>query len=247
MKNSVMAIVTGHTHGLGRAIAHALLQRHIPVLGIARGTSVDLGTQYPDICLQVQISLDDASVIANWLSTPVLQAFLDDCSEILLINNAGIVQPVGALLDQDPLEVARAVTLNVTAPLMLAAAVVRATEGKQRRILHISSGAGRNAYPGWSVYCATKAALDHHARAVALDAQAGVRICSLAPGVIDTGMQAAIRATPDARFPMRQRFVDMKLHGELATAQNSAELVVDYLLSDVFGDNPVEDIRSVAR
>lgn len=238
------AIVTGHTHGLGAAMALALLHRGIPVLGMARGFSDSLNNRFPQLCTQARISLDDLDAITNWLATPALKAYLADCTEVLLINNAGIVQPVGNLRDQNPMEVASAISLNVAAPLMLSAAVVQATPGKQRRILHISSGAGRSAYPGWSVYCATKAALDHHARAVALDAQEGVRICSLAPGVIDTGMQAAIRAMPDERFPKRQRFVDMKLTGQLAAPADSAEQIINYLLSEKFGQKPVDDIRS---
>jgi benzil reductase ((S)-benzoin forming) len=242
--SKIRAIVTGHTKGLGDALATALLDQGIPVLGIARGHSETLAGRFPHLCTQARVALDDLPAIAGWLATPALKEFIDGGTDILLINNAGIVQPVGALHDQDPLEVARAVSLNVAAPLMLSAAVVQASAGKQRRILHISSGAARNAYPGWSVYCATKAALDHHARAVALDAQEGVRICSLAPGVIDTGMQAEIRATPDARFPIRQRFVDMKAGGQLATPENSARLIVGYLLADAFGQEPVDDIRS---
>lgn len=238
------AIVTGHTQGLGAALALALLHRGIPVLGIARGFSDSVDNRFPQLCKQSRISLDDLDAIGNWLATPALKDYLADCSEVLLINNAGTVQPVGALHDQDPLAVARSISLNVAAPLMLAAAVVQAAPGKQRRIMHISSGAARSAYPGWSVYCATKAALDHHARAVALDAQAGVRICSLAPGVIDTGMQAEIRATPDARFPRRKRFVDMQLGGELASPADSAERIINYLLAETFGQKPVDDIRS---
>ncbi|MFL6657005.1 MAG: SDR family NAD(P)-dependent oxidoreductase, partial [Massilia sp.] len=153
-------------------------------------------------------------------------------------------QPVGALNDQDPLAVASAIGLNVAAPLMLAAAVARAMAARQCRILHISSGAGRNAYPGWSVYGATKAALDHHARGVAQDARPGVRICSLAPGVIDTPMQAEIRSTPEARFPIRQRFLDLHSQGQLASPAHSAQRVIDYLLADSFGSEPVADIRS---
>lgn len=244
MGTAVKAIVTGHTKGLGAALVSTLLSRQISVLGIARGTSDALSSRFPQLCRQSKISLDDPEAIANWLATSELTDYLDGCMEVLLINNAGIVQPVGALHDQDPLQVARAISLNVAAPLMLAAAVVRATPGKQRRILHISSGAARTAYPGWSVYCATKAALDHHARAVAVDAQEGVRICSLAPGVIDTGMQAEIRATPDERFPIRQRFVDMKAGGQLAAPEDSAKLIIDYLLADSFGNKPVDDIRS---
>ncbi len=240
----IRAIVTGHSKGLGEAMAMSLLQRGIPVLGIARGFSASLQERFPQLCQQVTLSLDDVGAISNWLATAALKDYLDGCTEVLLINNAGIVQPVGALEQQDPMEVARAISINVAAPLMLAAAVVQATVGKQRRILHVSSGAARSAYPGWSVYCATKAALDHHARAVAIDGQDGVRICSLAPGVIDTGMQAEIRATPDARFPIRQRFVDMKEGGQLAAPADSARLIINYLLADSFGQQPVDDIRN---
>jgi hypothetical protein len=154
------------------------------------------------------------------------------------------VQPVGSLSQQDPAAIGRAIALNVAAPLMLSAAVVDASAGAQRRIVHLSSGAGRAAYPGWSVYCASKAALDQHARAAALDGEDGVRICSLAPGVIDTGMQAEIRATPASRFPMRERFIDLKRSGSLLTPAQCALQLVDYLLDARFGELPVHDLRS---
>jgi benzil reductase ((S)-benzoin forming) len=95
----------------------------------------------------------------------------------------------------------------VATPLMLASAVATASvSAGDRRIVHISSGAGRTAYPGWSIYCATKAALDHHARTVVLDANRALRICSVAPGVIDTGMQAEIRGSGEEKFPLREKF-----------------------------------------
>jgi benzil reductase ((S)-benzoin forming) len=117
-------------------------------------------------------------------------------------------------------------------------------QGRQTRVLHISSGAGSAAYPGWSVYGATKAALDHHARAAALDGAPGLRVCSLAPGVIDTAMQAQIRSTPAERFPMRQRFVDLKASGSLSAPQDCARQVIGYLLADGFGSKPVDDVRN---
>lgn len=225
-------------------MARELLARGIPVLGIARTSSPQLSMDFPGIMAELDIDLGETKGLVDWLDREGLRQFLDDSGTVLLINNAGTVQPVGALSQQDPLEIARAVTLNIATPLMLAAAVVAAAKGKQRRVLHISSGAGSSAYPGWSVYCATKAALDHHARAVALDAEAGVRICSLAPGVIDTDMQGAIRATPEDRFPLRQRFVDMQAAGQLTTPQECAARVIDYLLSDRFGDAPVDHLRN---
>jgi benzil reductase ((S)-benzoin forming) len=93
------------------------------------------------------------------------------------------------------------------------------------------------------VYCATKAALDHHARAVALDRTPGLRIVSIAPGVIDTDMQAEVRATSEDRFPDRQRFVTMKREGRLVSPDRAGRALVELLLSDAFGSDPVTDLR----
>ena len=231
------AIVTGHTRGLGAAVAAELRARGIAVLGLARARSPLAGIE------QIDIDLADAAALQAWLAGDALHTFLRDASEAFLVNNAGVVTPVGALAAQDPVEVLRAVTLNIGAPLALAAAFVRAAPQAARRILHVSSGAARSAYPGWSVYCATKAALDHHARAVLLDGDLQVRASSLAPGVIDTDMQAAIRATSRADFPLRQRFVDLKQGGALDTPADCARKLVDYLLAPGFGSEPVDDLR----
>jgi NAD(P)-dependent dehydrogenase (short-subunit alcohol dehydrogenase family) len=120
----------------------------------------------------------------------------------------------------------------------------RLKNGQELRVLHVSSGAGRSPYPGWSVYCATKAALDLHAQAVKLDGAPNVRICSLAPGVIDTGMQAQIRETDVRLFPNKQRFIDLNNQGALASPQTTGERLIDYLLNPNFGRVAVDDLRS---
>ena len=232
------AIVTGHTRGLGAALAAELQRRGFAVLGLARGASPLAGIE------QVQLDMADPAALEAWLAGGALRAFLEDADLALLVNNAGVVTPVGPLAVQDPGEVLRAVALNVGAPLALAAAFVQASARAERRIVHVSSGAARNAYPGWAVYCATKAALDQHARAVRLDGDARVRACSLAPGVIDTDMQAAIRATPGADFPLRQRFVDLKEGGALDSPEACARKLADYLLAPGFGAEPVDDLRN---
>lgn len=240
----MQAILTGHTRGLGAAIAAELLTRNIGVLGLSRKTNAELGQQFPSTLRQVELDLADTDALACWLASGEFGQFLEGSETVLLVNNAGVVQPVGPLTAQPPSEIARAVSLNVAAPLMLAGALSTASKAaRDRRILHVSSGAARNAYPGWSVYCATKAALDHHARAVVLDKLPGVRICSLAPGVIDTDMQAAIRSTPVENFPLRERFDAMKREGALTSPADCARRLVEFLLSDRFGDVPVADLR----
>ncbi|MDQ9171873.1 SDR family oxidoreductase [Oxalobacteraceae bacterium R-40] len=239
------AILTGHTRGLGAAIAHELLSRDIAVLGLARNRNAVLRKQFPLIFREAEIDLSDSDALLRWLERGGLRTFIDNSETVLLINNAGIVQPVGPIQAQDLAIVAQAVNLNVAASMILSSAVAAAARAASDiRILHISSGAGRNAYPGWSVYCASKAALDHHARSVMLDRVPNVRICSLAPGVIDTDMQAAIRATPLEHFPLRERFEQLKQENQLTQPKDCARQLVDYLLGNLFGQNPVDDLRS---
>jgi len=235
----IKAIVTGHSKGLGEGIVTALLARGIAVLGVSRGV-----TPSPQASLvEAAVDLSDGAALSAWIAGPALRDFVQGAETIVLVNNAGTVQPVGALAHQAPDAVLRAVTLNVAAPLALAAAVVGIKGAAGCRILHISSGAGRSAMAGWSVYCATKAALDRHAEAVALDGDASVRCVSLAPGVIDTGMQGEIRASSQAQFPNLARFIAMKNDGALQSSEATGEAIVRYLLAEAFGSKPVADIR----
>ncbi len=242
----IKAIVTGHSRGLGAAVAASLLARGIPVLGMSRHGNPALAAAHPGQLSEAALDLADSAALTRWLDGGTLTAFADAADPLLLVNNAGLLAPVGALAAQPPAAIAQAVSCNVAAALMLAAAAAQAVAGRaELRVLHISSGAGRNAIPGWSVYGAGKAALDHHARVVAADAASGIRICSLAPGVIDTDMQAQIRATPVENFPLRQKFETLKESGGLSTPEACAAGIVAHLLGDGFGSTPVADLREL--
>jgi len=247
MPNKTLAIVTGHTRGLGAALADTLLSLDADILAISRHRNAALAARYPGRLQEVELDLADLAALTAWLADGALGRFVAGANRVVLVNNAGLLAPVGPLASQDAAAIARAVSVNVAAPLMIAAAFAAQTAHvADRRVAHISSGAGRNAYPGWSIYCATKAALDHHARAVALDDNASLRICSVAPGVVDTDMQAEIRGAGLDQFPLRERFDALKRDGQLATPEESARKLVDYLLSDAFGSAPTADIRELA-
>lgn len=242
--DEIRAVITGQSRGLGAALATVLLGRGASVLGISRRRNDALGGGAAGRFVQLELDLSDVEAFAEWLRGEQLRTFLEGGSRLLLINNAGTVQPIGPLTTQDPRAIARSVALNVSSPLMLTAAfVTQAPPESEQRILHISSGAARHAYAGWSIYCATKAALDHHARAVELDASPRVRISSIAPGVIDTEMQAELRTTPQTLFPDVPRFLELKRRNQLEDPAEIAERLVDLMLSDEFGDVPVSDLR----
>lgn len=237
------AVVTGHSRGLGAAIAATLLARGIAVLGLSRGMNDELQTRFPAALEQHGLDLSNPDALVRWISEGSLQRFLADADVALLINDAAITQPLGAVDSQDVSAIAQAVALNVAAPMMLASAFAAASaHASDRRILHVSSGAGRTPFPGLSIYCATKAAVDHHARSVAADNMPRLRICSLAPGIVDTDMQAGIRAAPLDRFPLRAAFEAFKRNGELSSPQDCAERLVAYMLSGRFGESPVADL-----
>lgn len=239
------AIVTGHTRGLGAAIAEQLLTRGIAVLGLARSGNAELVARHPALFSEIALDLADAAALLEVLAGETVTRFVASAHSLLLINNAGMLQPVGPVATQDPRAIAGTVSLNVAAPLILTSAIAAQLGERPYRVLHVSSGAGRHAYPGWSIYCATKAALDQHAHAVALDKSPGLKICSLAPGVIDTDMQSEVRTLPAERFPLRERFIKMKNEGTLTPPAVAAAKLVDYLLSDAFGTAPVADIREL--
>lgn len=240
------AIVTGSSRGLGAAIAEDLLQRGIPVLGLARRHNDALAGRFGGTLVQHAIDLSDSAALMAWLGAGEFVRFAAGSDTLLLVNDAGTLQPVGPLDLQDVAAIAPAVALNVAAPLMLAAAVA-ALPGVagERRVLHVSSGAARKPYAGWSVYCATKAALDHHARAVQADGRAGLRICSAAPGVVDTDMQATVRACTLEQFPLRDQFAAMQQAGGLISPAAAAARLVAYLLSEDFGAQPTMDLRDL--
>lgn len=246
-----LAIVTGHSRGLGAAIAGELLQRGIAVLALSRSGNADLAGRFPERLQEIRLDLSDSAALLDWLATPQLADALKDVGLAMLVNNAASLQPVAMLGSQDARLLARAIALNVTAPLLLSNAVAAHThQADERRLLHLSSGAARKPYAGWSVYCASKAALDQHARACMQDVELGglrglrgLRIASLAPGVIDTGMQAEIRASAEQDFPLRQHFERLHADGQLSRPEDCARNLVDYLLGDCFAEPEVFDLR----
>ena len=147
-------ILTGHSRGIGRALAELLLARGFDVLAIARQTADDLAQRYPAQLKQVALDLADSDALIHWIESGALSHFATDADALVLINNAGMLGPMAPPGRQSASAIAHTVALNVTAPLLLSDAVMRSFDGPVR-IAHLSSGAGRTAYPGWGVYCAS--------------------------------------------------------------------------------------------
>jgi NAD(P)-dependent dehydrogenase (short-subunit alcohol dehydrogenase family) len=252
---SSLAIVTGHSRGLGAALAEALLQRGHVVLGISRrahaglaGRSWPAGARLEEWSADLAAPRAVAARLEQWLATHDARAF----DAATLVNNAALLTPPGPLDRHQPEEIEAGLRVGLEAPLLLAGAFLRATRDWRgaRRVLGISSGLGRRGMAGQAVYCAIKAGLDNASRAMALDEAArpnGARIVSLAPGIIDTDMQLELRrANPDG-FPDQASFIGLKEQGQLVAPADAAARVLAYLGRADFGANPVADVRDPVR
>ena len=116
------------------------------------------------------------------------------CASVTLINNAGLLPRIAPLSAIPAAELANALRVDLEAPMLLTSAFLRATQSWRvpRKVLNISSGLGRRPMASQAAYCAAKAGMDLFTRCVALEEAAhanGAKVCSLAPGVIDTDMQ----------------------------------------------------------
>ncbi len=232
-------IVTGTTRGLGKELARAIGQSaDNELVTLGRGAAT------------IEVDLADTRAIEAACDRVEGHIRGKRYAKAVLINNAGIVEPVAPLdaVPADDLE--RNLVVNLVAPLLLMRRFLVMTEGiaTLRRIVNISSGAGRRPIFGWSAYCAAKAGLDMASRVVALEAGArglAIEVASLAPGVIDTDMQATVRSKDAAAFVDVERFRRMKEEGELRPA---AEVAADILRVESEGrlaTDAVLDLRSL--
>lgn len=234
-------IVTGASRGIGHAVATQLEQRGHTVVRMARSNPNELDNL---------IECDVTSERAAELLKDVLKTY-EGSEAYTLINNAGIVEPIGVmgLVENDV--IARAIEVNVTAPIQLANTFIQQLQNVKatKRIMNISSGAGRKTYDGWGVYGTTKAAIDHFSRIV-FDEQKKmtqpIDIVAIAPGIIDTDMQTVIRSSSAESFPPLQRFLDYKEEGTLATPEETAERLIAYVQSDRMGTEPTADVRNLS-
>jgi NAD(P)-dependent dehydrogenase (short-subunit alcohol dehydrogenase family) len=239
-------LITGHSRGLGAALAREALARGGAVWGLARRSLSPPPGVGPERFRETAIDLGDLTRLVRVLEDLDLETWLAGSAMVVLINNAGLLGPVGPPERLAATEIVRAAAVDFVAPLVLTSVFARVTVGlPDRRVAHVSSGAARRPLAGWSVYGAVKAGLDQHARTAAVDASAGWRIASVAPGVIDTDMQTEVRGLDPAVFPERRRFLDLAREGLLVSPEVAAQRFLDYVTSDVFGREPTIDLRSL--
>jgi benzil reductase ((S)-benzoin forming) len=251
-------IITGASRGMGLALAQQLLQSGNTLLCISRHASDALAQQAQSqgaALTQWTADLSDAAPTAEklqaWLAAQSAGSASPAFTSATLVNNAGMVPSIAPLSDLAAGDITRALRVGVEAPMLLTSAFLRATAAWQvpKKVLNISSGLGRRAMASQAGYCAAKAAMDHFSSCVALEEALkphGAKVCSLAPGVIDTDMQVQLRSANAASFPDKAAFVGMQANGALTSPVEAAGRLITYLSRADFGAKPVADVRDIS-
>ena len=260
MKNAT-AFVTGASRGLGEATVKSLLKAGISeVVGISRSRNDSLAGDAKDRGATVEwvtCDLGSAADIARKLG-PVFDRYTADTRDpIVLMNNAGVVEPIGPLGSVDSHEVSRNLQVNLAAPALLCNEFLRAFGGtKTRRIIvNITSGLARRAMTGVASYSSAKAGLDMLTAAIATEQSqrigedpslvSPVEVYAVSPGTVATDMQSALRASTEANLPDKSKFVSLFERGNLYTPEYSSGKIVELILNPKLDSGSVTHVRDL--
>lgn len=245
-------IITGSSRGLGLAIARQALEDGALVHTVSRHRNEELDRAASETGAQLtqhEFDLQDVARIPELLEEIISSAGDSSPEEAMLINNAGVLDPLGPVRELTPAPLSTHVAVNLTGLMQLTASFLSATRRATypRTVVNISSGAATKPYEGWGAYCATKAAVEMFTRVTALEEadRGSARIVAVAPGVVDTDMQALIRQTPEEKFPHREKFVDLKESGKLSDPAVAASRVLRAARDPAVESGSCVDVRKL--
>ena len=239
MSESKVYVVTGASKGLGRSICQLLASKGFTVIGIARNSTElsSLGNYLKNINPKSATYACDLSS-ENQIASTAAKITNDFPLIHGLIHNAGIIGPVGSMFNVETNLWNETIQVNLLAVQQLTKLLYTSMVKAQRcRVTTISSGAAVNSLESWSAYCTSKAGLEMWTRSLADEGSShGISAVSVAPGIVDTDMQATIRSASVDDFPMVERFIDFHNNGDLvapdAVAESLYELITSHSMDD---------------
>ena len=235
-ESSRVALIMGASRGIGAAAAGAFLQAGYDVALAARSvdTCRDLARQFDETGARARAYAADVADHAQ--ADAVLQAVGRDFGRLdVVVNNAGVITPIADLGAAEPADWAQSIAINLIGAFHVIRAALPGLRARRGVLINVSSGAASTVLEGWSAYCAGKAGLAMLTRSVALEeGDAGVRAFGFRPGVVDTDMQVAIRASGVNRVSKLRR-------EDLAPPEEPARFMV-WLASGAADDLAGEEI-----
>ncbi|RKE16968.1 SDR family NAD(P)-dependent oxidoreductase [Streptomyces sp. TLI_171] len=199
--SSRTVVVTGAGTGIGRATARAFAAEGAHVLAVGRRAD----PLHETAAGHERIAPLVADVTGAGEPERIVRTARERHGRLdVLVNNAAIVRS-GALGVLTPETIVPQIATNLIAPVLLAQAALPLLEATGGVIVNVSTSVGQRAWPGSSVYAATKTALELLTRSWAVElAPRGIRVVAVAPGAVDTPIGEHQGLTPERRAAVRE-------------------------------------------
>ncbi|MEM6345073.1 MAG: SDR family NAD(P)-dependent oxidoreductase [Bacteroidota bacterium] len=245
--------ITGTSRGIGAALAEALLKGDNEIHCFSRSGNDQLQRMAADKGVRLvdhKLDLSKAQASVNYLQGLFQKIKQEKIRSLTLVHNAGLLEPIGQIGSGNDLKtLEKGLVVNLVTPILITEQFVQRFQDwpLPKKVLNISTGAARNPYVSWNMYCSSKAGFDMHAQVLAEEQKTQnhpIKILALAPGVVDTKMQDLIRTKTEDQFPMLQRFVELKENGDLVDPQTVASNIIQLLESEDYGQEVLMDLRN---
>jgi 3-oxoacyl-[acyl-carrier protein] reductase len=198
------AIITGANQGLGLDIARQFVASGASVVLCARDGRLleEVRTQLAGQARSGQRVEATAADVSNQADVARVVDLAVSCfgSIDVLVNNAGVYGPMGAIEDVDWQQWTRALEINIHGSVLMARAVLPAMKSRRRgKIIQLSGGGATNPMPRISAYAVSKAAIVRFAESLAEEVREfNIDVNSIAPGALNTRMlEEVLAAGPD--------------------------------------------------
>jgi len=212
-------MITGHSRGLGAALARHHLQLGDTVYAMARGTLEHESRRLH----QRHADFSEPQTLPS-----ILQRLLPDTLAVDRVYlNAGVLGPIAAMSDTDLAELRDVMDVNVWANKEILD-TLNARNPAVKQIILISSGAAIRGNFGWGAYALSKAALNMLAQLYAHE-MPDCQLVALAPGLVDTDMQAQLRNQSAREFPSLKRLHEAAGSAAMPSADIAAARIVSCL------------------
>jgi NAD(P)-dependent dehydrogenase (short-subunit alcohol dehydrogenase family) len=233
-----LCMIVGGSKGLGKSLVEQYQTLDYDVWECSRTGD---GQQH----LTVDLSRRESAI--DLMDSLFAQRSKEPYDEVLLIVNAAMLDPIGPLASSEPKEWWQHIDVNLTMPISIFGRFQTHFNAKNAHKIaaFVSSGASSGPMDGWSLYCASKAGVDHFLRSMALEQtrnQTPIKCVSLNPGIMDTEMQATIRESSADDFSQVERFRSFKTEGALI-APDVVALNIVYALKEPFENGTTLDVR----
>lgn len=223
-----LAIITGGSRGLGAALAAQWKSNQFKVVDLSRsGISAD----------SVKVDLSQPETLKDIIPELFASLANESLEEVLFFNNAGMINPVGIVSDKPLDEILVNINVNFTSAILIMRHFIDAFQAVdcKKTIINISSGAALRGIYGWSLYCGAKAGIENFVRTLAVEQNEQpnpIHLLNVGPGIIDTGMQADIRAVDAKHFPGVNQFIGFKEEGALRQPEEVSNAIKNILDSN---------------